>query len=160
MGQVAKPNLDFDIPVGITSHNIVKGLYPYVLAGEIIPSKLNVKAYFKKGYEPTSYYEVPTLPNIDSIDIYLIGDNLEVHLPVIEQNKILDKIVFDDYLVTGDILYCVDVISNKEIYTLESKKNIITIPYDDYIDLTIKAYYKYEYLPNNISQKYNVTITT
>ena len=55
MSQVAAKNLDFDIPQGITKINIVKGIYPYVLASEIIPPSLNVQAYFKKGYEPSSY---------------------------------------------------------------------------------------------------------
>ena len=81
-------------------------------------------------------------------------------MPILEQQKSENKIIYNDYMVTGDILYCVDVFINDEIYTYESKKNIITIPYDDYINLTIKAYYKYEKLPNITSQKYNVTITS
>ena len=159
MSQVAAKNLDFDIPQGITKINIVKGIYPYVLASEIIPPSLNVQAYFKKGYEPSSYYQLPDLPNVETLDIFLVGDKLEVHFPLVKYNNKLDKVIFSDSLVTGDVLYCVDIETNGENYTIESKKNIITIDYDDYIDLTIKAYYKYEKLPDYISQKYNVVIT-
>lgn len=160
VGQAAKPKLQFSIPSGIVERNIVKGIYPYVLASEIIPSSLNVKAYFKKGYEPSIFYNIPPLPSIDNINLYLIVNDLEIHMPILEQQKSENKIIYNDYMVTGDILYCVDVFINDEIYTYESKKNIITIPYDDYINLTIKAYYKYEKLPNITSQKYNVTITS
>lgn len=160
IGQLANKNLDFDIPEGIIKRNIVKGVYPYVLSSEIVPSSLSAQAYFKKGYEPTTYYQLPNLPNVESLNIFLIGDKLEIHFPLLENNKKLDKIIFSDYLITGDILYCIDVENSNEIYTIESKKNIITIDYDDYIDLTIKAYYRYENLPHHISQKYNVAITT
>ena len=158
MSMVAKEKLSFAIPKGIIKVPIVKGIFPYVLASEIVPASLKVDAYFKEGYEPYSYYSFDPLPNIKNLDIYLVGTNLEFHFPILEPPRYDEKKIFNSLDITGDILYCIDAYINDQIYTYESKKNIITIPFDDYTNMNIKAYYKYERL-NETSQKYNVTIT-
>lgn len=159
MSQVAKPNLSFEIPNGIVKKTIVKGLYPYKLANSIIPKGIQVEAYFKKGFEPTSYYEIPTLPNINNLDIYMINDTLEFHFPNIYINISQDEKLFSPEMVTGDILYCIDIYQGDSLKTIKSESSIISLPIDYYEDIIIKAYYQYEKIPSITSQKYNVTIT-
>ncbi len=158
MSQIAKPNLSFNLPTGLIKKTIVKGLYPYKLATDIIPKELQVEAYFKKGFEPDSYYEISALPNINNLDIYVINDTIEFHFPPINEFK--EEKIFSSEMVTGNVLYCLEIYDGDNLIKIIKRDSaIISLEIDFYQDITIKAYYQYEKIPTYTSQKYNVTIT-
>lgn len=159
MSIVAKPNLSFKKVENIVKKTIVKGVYPYKLANENIPNQCKIEAYFKKGFEPNEFYKIEQLPEIMNLDVYLMDGFLEIHFPNVSfENNILDNIIFSPLMVTGKIIYCIDIEFNNHVSTYKSYEPIVNVPLPSETSFIIKGYYQYENIPSFTSTKYNINV--
>lgn len=157
MDEISNPNLSFDIPSSIESHNIIKGLYPYQLATNEINQKGIISAYFKKGHAPTSYYQIPPLPILDNLDYIYYNDILHIYFNNYEYEKTNN--IYKRENLEGRITYNIELQFDDYIKTYTSYEPIVEVPYYPFLEYKISGYLSYEYATNHKSNYYTLTLT-
>ena len=132
-------NIACNEPGGIEMSNEVTPIYivkgTKLLPNEHIPSNMIVKAYFKKGSEPNSIIETPTLQSINNIELFFDDTYLDI--------------TFLDYAYI-DIEYVIEL--NGLTYT--SSNYNFQIELQDTLVYELVAYTRYSKNKNLISNKY------
>lgn len=156
MEEVSSPNKKFTKPNSIESYNIVKGLYPYKLATSELNTKGIISAYFKRGYAPTSYYEISPLPNLENLDYIYYNDTLHIYFNNYEYQK--SSALYKRENLEGRITYNIDLEINGQIKTYTSLEPIIEVPYYPFLEYKISGYLSYEYATNYKSNYYTLEL--
>ena len=156
MKEIANPNLKFNIPKNIETHNIVKGLYPYKLATKEINPKGVIKSYFKKGYAPKEYYNIEPLPNLTNLEYIYYNDLIHIYFPDLSYPK--SNSIYKKENLEGRITYNVDVIFNDYVKTYSSIEPLIEIPYYPFLEYKISGYLSYEYATNYKSNYFTLLL--
>lgn len=156
MEEISNPNLHFNIPSSIETHNIVKGLYPYKLATSEINLKGITSAYFKKGHSPTSYYEIEPLPNLENLDYIYYDDTLHIYFNNYDYKK--TSSIYQRENLEGRITYNIELQFNDYIKTYTSLEPIIKVPYYPFLEYKISGYLSYEYATNYKSNYYTLEL--
>lgn len=154
MNYQAKKGEKTVVPSGLSLVNIVKGTN--YLPDYYTPNGMIVKAYYKKGDEPTETISPPPFEYIDNVDFILIGTNMNVsfeHDIFNIQNNNLNK--FDYTKIYGNYEYVVEIKSNEEeTKTFTSTTPTFSFELSDEGLLKIKAYTRYAKIPNLTSNIY------
>jgi len=155
--QVQKGKM-LEVPETLTVIDIVKGTN--FLPDFYTPNNMIVKAYYKKGSEPTQTISPPKFEYIEDIDLLLIGDTMTVtfkdNLFDITDTSIQNK-GFDYTKIYGDFEYVVEITNNGGITnTYTSTEAMFSFTLLDGGKLKIKAYTRYAHISNltsNIIEK-------
>lgn len=159
MNYQAKKGEKIEMPPTLMSTNIVKGTS--LLPDEYTPSNLLVKAYYKKGNQPTEKISPPPLNEVSTLDLMLIGNSMHVSF----KDDLFDVVDIDckekilDYSsIYGDIEYVVEIIDEFGIKNTYTSKNY-NFSFNVYQSgfLKIKAYTRYAKIKNIISNVYETT---
>ena len=156
MKEVSEENHSFYIPNSISSYNIIKGLYPYQLATSEVNYKGVTSAYFKKGFGPTSYYNIESLPNIDNLEYIYYDDKIHVYFDNYDYED--NNKLFKRENLEGKITYNVEVEINNNITTYSSLEPLVEIPYYPFLKYKISGYLSYQYATNYKSNYYTLEI--
>ncbi len=143
-------------PNSISEATIVKGTN--LLPDFYTPNNLLVKAYYKKGDEPTEVISPPAFEYISDVDLLLVGNTMNVsfkdNLFGITDTEPLNK-GFDYTKIYGDYLYVIEVtdaFNVTNIYTSTDSSFSFTLSSTGL--LKIKAYCKYARIDNLTSNIY------
>lgn len=139
----------------VTPVYIVRGTS--LLPNEYIPSSMITKAYFKKGLEPTEVIDIPTLSNINNIEMMFYDNYLDITFTDYAVLDIVKKenTIYSNEKVYGDIEYVIEL--NGIMYV--SKDYNFEIELSDSIYYELKAYTRYSLTPNITSNIYETAFT-
>jgi len=156
MNYQVKKGENIPIPDTLSEIDIVKGTN--YLPDFYTPNNMIVKAYYKKGSEPTRTISPPEFNYIDDVEFLLIGstmnvsfkDNLFDIIDITPQKK-----EFDYSDVYGDYEYVVEITNSyNETNTYTSTEPTFSFTLKDGGKLKIKAYTRYARIKNLTSNIY------
>ncbi len=130
--------------------NIVKGTE--LLPNSYTPLNMIEKAYFKKGYEPTKILEIPSLSNVNNIEIILTDDYFDItfldyaYLDIIKK----ENTIYNTSKIYGVIEYVIEI--NGSVYTSTDYNFQIAI--EPAINYNLVAYTRYSKVKDITSNKY------
>ncbi len=159
MNYQAKKGEKMEQPSYLISTNIVKGTS--LLPDEYTPSNLIVKAYYKKGYEPTEKISPPPLDDVTRLNLLLVGNSMNVSFKddLFDIVDITSKEEILDYSsIYGDIEYVVEIIDEfgiKNTYVSNDYSFSFNVYQSGF--LKIKAYTRYAKIKNITSNVYETT---
>lgn len=134
----------------VTPVYLVKGTK--LLPNQYIPNSMIVKAYFKKGYEPNEVIEVPSLKDINEIELLFYDNYLDITFldyAYIDISK-KENTIYSTYKVYGDIEYVIEL--NGVVYTSSSYN--FEIELEDSFIYELVAYTRYSKVKDITSNKY------
>ena len=139
----------------VTPVNIVKGTK--LLPNKYIPSNMIEKAYFKKGYEPIKVLDIPTLTNINDIELIFTDDYVDITFLDYAYLDITKKenTIYNESKIYGDIEYVIEI--NGITYTSYDYNFQIELDSNFFYDLI--AYTRYSKVKDITSNKYITTFS-
>lgn len=153
MNYQAKKGKMIDIPEGLSLINIVKGTN--YLPDYYTPNGMIVKAYYKKGSEPTEAISPPPFEYIENVDFILIGSEMNVSFNNYLLNESKENKGFDYAKIYGNLEYVIEIKNNSnETYIFTSTTPTFSFQLLDEGLIKIKAYTRYAKIPNLTSNIY------
>lgn len=139
----------------VTPVHIVKGTK--LLPNKYIPSNMIEKAYFKKGYEPIKVLDIPTLTNINDIELIFTDDYVDITFLDYAYLDITKKenTIYNESKIYGDIEYVIEI--NGITYTSYDYNFQIELDSNFFYDLI--AYTRYSKVKDITSNKYITTFS-
>ncbi len=139
--RISKDNQTFNRPNGLVEVNIVKG--SNLLATPMVKDNYIIKALYKEGYEPTTYFSEPIIEDVVIYDYFILDDKINFIINHENHEKEYNKIFDYEKILDGKIVY-LDIYENN-IYkeTIECEK-IVTIPLNKNSYYNFDIYYKYK----------------
>ena len=147
---------EVELTNAVTPVYIVKGTK--LLPNSYTPSSMIVKAYFKKGEEPTEVISIPTLKDISDIELIFIDDYLDISFvdyAILDISK-KENTIYSINKVYGDIEYVIEI--NGKTYVSDSYN--FEIKLDSSFIYNLVAYTRYSKANDIVSNKYTTTFTS
>ena len=155
MNYQSKKGEKIHIPNNVIALNIVKGTN--FLPDYYTPNGMIVKAYYKKGTEPTQIISPPAFEYIENVNFLLLGNSMNVSfsndIVINDQSSPSNK--FDYSKIYGDFEYVVEITNGKgETQLYVSTEPNFSFELSQEGLLKIKAYTRYAKIPNLTSNIY------
>lgn len=154
MNYQVKKGEKIEVPSNLVAVDIVKGTN--FLPDYYTPNKMIVKAYYRKGEEPTTMISPPRLKELTNVDCLFIGSNVYVNFnELVNITETYDS--FDYSKIYGDIEYVIEITNElNETSTFTSLNSSFSFPYNTNENIKIKAYTRYANINNLTSNIYEL----